>query len=180
MAVKDHLLKDDARLADIHRACELLVSAYRAGNKLLIAGNGGSAADAQHIAAELVGRFAFERPGLPAMALTTDSSILTALANDYGFKHLFKRQLEANAKPGDVFLGLSTSGNSPNIIAALECCEDLGVVRIGLTGDSGGAMAELCDLCIRVPSTVTARIQETHILVGHVFCAAVENALFSN
>jgi D-sedoheptulose 7-phosphate isomerase len=147
---------------------------------LLIAGNGGSAADAQHIAAEFVSRFNFDRPGLPALALTTDTSILTAVGNDYGYEQLFRRQIEANGIGGDVFLGISTSGNSPNILQALEAARLKGMTTFGLTGDTGGKMRELCDFCLCVPSSDTPRIQEAHILIGHTLCAMVELALFED
>ncbi len=178
IAVKEALLADPDLLQRVARAVDHLVDAYRAGNKALLAGNGGSAADAQHLAGELVSRFYVDRPGLPALALTTDTSVLTAIGNDYGYERLFVRQLEANARPGDVFIGLSTSGNSANVLAALDRCSDIGVTRIGLTGASGGRMAERCDVCIRVPSTSTPRIQEAHILLGHILCRHIEAALF--
>ena len=144
----------------------------------MVAGNGGSAADAQHIAAEFVSRFNFDRPGLPALALTTDTSILTAVGNDYGYDKLFRRQIEANGVGGDIFLGISTSGNSPNILQALEAARLKGIMTFGLTGKTGGKMRELCDYCLCVPSEDTPRIQEAHILIGHTLCAMVEQALF--
>ena len=146
----------------------------------MIAGNGGSAADAQHIAAEFVSRFNFDRPGLPALALTTDTSILTAVGNDYGYEKLFQRQIEANGVAGDVFLGISTSGNSPNILRALEAARLKGITTFGLTGEGGGKMRALCDHCLCVPSADTPRIQEAHILIGHTLCAMVELALFED
>jgi D-sedoheptulose 7-phosphate isomerase len=163
----------------ISLAADLCVAAYRRGNRILLAGNGGSAADCQHIAAELVGRFGCDRPALAAIALTTDTSVLTAIANDYGFERLFSRQIEANSKPGDVFVGLSTSGRSENVLMALRKARDLGVETIGLTGAKPGAMVDLCDVYVSVPSDVTARIQECHITIGHIICAWVESALFS-
>jgi D-sedoheptulose 7-phosphate isomerase len=178
LAVKQALLDDTALLESVHELGQLLIARYEQGNKLLIAGNGGSAADAQHIAAEFVSRFNFDRPGLPALALTTDTSILTAVGNDYGYEQLFRRQLEANGVEGDVFLAISTSGNSANILEALRACPDKGITSIGLTGQSGGKMRELCDYCISVPSQETPRIQEAHILIGHTMCAMVEMALF--
>ncbi len=180
LAVKRRILDDPALLQQVADMGRLLVDRYRAGNKLLIAGNGGSAADAQHIAAEFVSRFNFDRPGLPALALTTDTSILTAVGNDYGYEKLFRRQVEANAVQGDVFLAISTSGNSPNILEALAACKEKGVTSFGLTGESGGRMRELCDHCLCVPSLETPRIQEAHILVGHTFCAMVELAMFED
>lgn len=179
VAVKQRILEDSAFIEQVLHMGQLLIERYRGGNKLLIGGNGGSAADAQHIAAEFVSRFNFDRPGLPALALTTDTSILTAVGNDYGYDQLFRRQLEANGVAGDVFLGISTSGNSPNILQALEAASEKGVTTFGMTGESGGAMRELCDYCLCVPSTETPRIQEAHILIGHTLCAMVELALFA-
>ncbi|MDC0362294.1 D-sedoheptulose 7-phosphate isomerase [Halioglobus sp.] len=180
VAVKQRILEDSAFIEQVLHMGQLLIERYRGGNKLLIGGNGGSAADAQHIAAEFVSRFNFDRPGLPALALTTDTSILTAVGNDYGYDQLFRRQLEANGVAGDVFLGISTSGNSPNILQALEAASEKGVTTFGMTGESGGAMRELCDYCLCVPSAETPRIQEAHILIGHTLCAMVELALFAD
>ena len=180
VAVKQRILEDSAFIEQVLHMGQLLIERYRCGNKLLIGGNGGSAADAQHIAAEFVSRFNFDRPGLPALALTTDTSILTAVGNDYGYDQLFRRQLEANGVAGDVFLGISTSGNSPNILQALEAAAEKGVTTFGMTGESGGAMRELCDYCLCVPSAETPRIQEVHILIGHTLCAMVELALFAD
>jgi D-sedoheptulose 7-phosphate isomerase len=154
------------------------VTALRNGNKILLAGNGGSAADAQHLAAELVGRFAFDRPGLAAFALTTDTSALTGIGNDYGFERLFSRQVEAVGRPGDVFFGISTSGRSPNVLNALRVCRDRSIVTVGLTGQHGGEMPPLCDHCFRMPSTETPKIQEGHIVVGHILFALVEREMF--
>ena len=145
---------------------------------MLFAGNGGSAADAQHLAGELVSRFGFDRPGIPAIALTTDTSILTAIGNDYGFERLFERQLQAQGVSGDVFVGISTSGNSGNVIRALQYARQAGIRTIGLTGAGGGKMKEWCDLCIEVPSVETPRIQEVHILIGHILCCITEEKLF--
>jgi len=178
ITVKEAMLADPELIAQIEAVAELIVATYQNGGKVLIAGNGGSAADAQHIAAELVSRFSFERPALPAMALTTDTSILTAISNDYGYESLFSRQLEANARPGDVFIAISTSGNSPNIVRALATASQLDVVSVGLTGATGGKMADLCRYCINVPSTDTPRIQEAHITIGHILCATTEQRLF--
>jgi D-sedoheptulose 7-phosphate isomerase len=160
---------------DIEKACEMIVSAVQNGNKVLIAGNGGSAADAQHIAAELSGRFVKQRRALPGIALTTDTSALTAIANDYGYDHVFSRQIEALAKQGDLFIGISTSGNSPGILNAFETAGNLGCNTLGLSGWAGGKMNGLCDLNVIVPSEVTARIQEMHILIGHILCKAVDD-----
>ena len=155
-----------------------IIKAYKNGNKTLIAGNGGSAADAQHLAGEFVSRFYFDRPGLASIALTTDTSILTAIGNDYGYEKLFARQLQANGVSGDVFIGISTSGNSKNVIEALNYAKANGIITVGLTGEDGGLMKELCDYCICMPSTETPRIQEGHILIGHIVCAVVEEAMF--
>lgn len=176
--VKQTLLEDAGAIGHIVTAAEKCIDAFRHGNKLLLAGNGGSAADAQHIAAEIVSRFDFDRPGLPAIALTTDTSMLTAISNDYGYEALFRRQLEANGRQGDVFIGISTSGNSPNIVKALEKARELSIDTIGLTGATGGRMAGLCDTCILIPSTSTPRIQEAHITVGHIICGIIEETLF--
>jgi D-sedoheptulose 7-phosphate isomerase len=170
----------DAELArTIETVARLCVKALHDGNKLLLAGNGGSAADAQHLAAELVSRFYFDRPGLAAVALTTDTSALTAIGNDYGFERLFSRQVDALGRKGDVFIGLSTSGNSPNILKALDEARLKGLVTVGLTGQGGGRMAALCDHCLRMPSSETPRIQEGHIVVGHTVCALIEREMFT-
>jgi len=161
--------------ADIEAACELFTSTIKSGNKILIAGNGGSAADAQHIAAELSGRFLKERRALPGIALTTDTSALTSIANDYGYEHVFSRQLEALAQPGDLFLGISTSGNSQVVLNAFESAKKIGCKSLGLSGRDGGKMNGLCDLNIIIPADVTARIQEMHILIGHILCKAVDD-----
>jgi D-sedoheptulose 7-phosphate isomerase len=180
LRTKQRILDDNSLLEDIRRAAQTLVDAYRAGNKTLLAGNGGSAADAQHIAGEFVSRFYFDRPGLPSIALTTDTSILTAIGNDYGYRNLFARQVQAQGAKGDVFIGISTSGNSPNILDALAVCKEKGIASIGLTGQGGGAMAGLCDICLRVPSDETPRIQESHILIGHILCCLVEQEIFGH
>jgi D-sedoheptulose 7-phosphate isomerase len=156
----------------------LISSALTNGNKLLVMGNGGSAADSQHFVAEIVGRFKMERRALPAVALSTDTSILTAIGNDYGFESIFSRQVEALAAPGDVVIGLSTSGNSPNILKALNSARDRGCRTIGLLGKDGGSIKAACDLALVVPSMDTPRIQEGHITVIHIVCDLVEKALF--
>ncbi|MCB1842288.1 MAG: D-sedoheptulose 7-phosphate isomerase [Halioglobus sp.] len=179
IAVKRRILQDPELLERLIAMGQVLIERYQAGNKLMLAGNGGSAADAQHIAAEFLSRFRMDRPGLPALALTTDTSILTAVGNDYGYDQVFRRQIEANGAEGDVFLGISTSGNSPNVLQALQACKDRGLVSFGLTGSSGGEMRDLCDYCFCVPSEQTPRIQEAHIVVGHTWCAMVEHALFA-
>jgi D-sedoheptulose 7-phosphate isomerase len=149
-------------------------SCLAAGGRVFWMGNGGSAADSQHLAAELVGRFERDRPGLASIALTTDSSILTSVSNDYGFEQVFARQVEALCRPGDVVVGLSTSGNSPNVVAAMQRAAALGCYRVGLTGGDGGRLRAHCDLCLCVPATNTARIQEAHIVLGHILCDLVE------
>jgi len=176
--IKKAILEDRKLLDLIAEIGEVLVSVYNNGNKLLIAGNGGSAADAQHIAGELVSKFYFDRPALPAIALTTDTSIITAIGNDYGYEKLFSRQIEANGVKGDVFLGISTSGNSANIIEGLKVAKEKGIMTIGLTGKTGGKMKDFCDYCICVPSNETPRIQEAHILIGHILCSIIEEAIF--
>ncbi|OAN11360.1 phosphoheptose isomerase [Photobacterium jeanii] len=177
IATKQSLLEHPEVLETMTRAGELCLEAYQNGNQVLLAGNGGSAADAQHIAAEFVSRFEFDRPGLPAQALTTDTSILTAVGNDYGFEKLFARQIQANGKKGDIFIGISTSGKSPNILRAIEMAKQQGLTTIGLAG-AGGEMRQMCDICISVPSSHTARIQECHILIGHALCGFVEKGYF--
>ena len=159
----------------IVQAAKLILACLQGGGKLIAFGNGGSAADAQHIAAEFVGRYRAERQALAAIALTTDSSALTAIGNDYGFKEIFARQIEAIAKPGDVALAISTSGNSPNVLRALESARKLGLVTIGLSGKSGGKMVALVDICLCVPSDSTPRIQEAHALIIHILSGIVEN-----
>ena len=180
IALKLKVLDQQSLLSDIEEATKAIISAFTHKHKVLLAGNGGSAADAQHIAAELVNRFYFDRPGLPAIALTTDTSILTAVGNDHGFSKLFSRQINAIGNEGDVFIGISTSGNSPNIIEALKYCKEEKIFTIGLTGSSGRAMKELCDICICVPSDETPRIQEIHILIGHIICSIIEAKLFGH
>lgn len=152
----------------------LILKAFTSGKKVLLCGNGGSAADAQHIAAEFVGRYEKERRAYPSIALTTDTSALTAIGNDYGYDRVFARQVEALAVAGDVLIAISTSGNSPNVLAAIEKARDVGCVVIGLTGSSGGKMREMCDALIAVPADRTARIQEAHITIGHLWCEYVD------
>ncbi|QKJ22277.1 phosphoheptose isomerase [Poseidonibacter lekithochrous] len=176
--VKEQLLNNSELMDLILKVSLEAVAVYNNGNKTLIAGNGGSAADAQHIAGEFVSKFYFDRPGIPSLALTTDTSIITAIGNDYGYKKLFARQIQANGVSGDMFIGISTSGNSENLIEALIECKEKGIISVGLTGESGGKMAELCDYCIKVPSVETPRVQETHILIGHIICAIVEESIF--
>jgi D-sedoheptulose 7-phosphate isomerase len=161
----------------IVQAAIVMAECLRAGGKLLFFGNGGSAADAQHLAAEFVGRFLLERRGLPAIALTTDSSILTAIGNDYGFDRVFSRQIEALGQAGDVAFGISTSGNSPNVIAALKQAKSQHLKTIGLAGKDGGQLRQCCDIPLVVTSTNTARVQECHITIGHLLCELAENDL---
>jgi D-sedoheptulose 7-phosphate isomerase len=159
-------------------AAQACIDSLRAGGKILLAGNGGSAADAQHIAGELVSRFAFDRPGLSAVALTTDTSILTAIGNDYGYERLFSRQVQALGKKGDVFIGYSTSGRSPNVLNALREARQLGLVCIGFTGNREGPLRELCDHVFEVPSADTPKIQEGHLVLGHILCGIIEREIF--
>ena len=178
--VMTDMLADDILLSTVEVAAKACVACFQQGGKILLAGNGGSAADAQHIAGELVSRFAFDRDGLPAIALTTDSSILTSIGNDYGFDKLFARQVQALGNKGDVFIGYSTSGKSPNILRAFEAARTRGLLTIGLTGNQGGAMRELCDYLLEVPSSDTPKIQEGHSVLGHILCGLVENAIFKD
>ena len=160
----------------IESISHMCTEALNNGNKLIFAGNGGSAADSQHLAAEFVSRFAFDRPGLPAIAITTDTSILTAVGNDYGYENLFSRQLQALGSPGDVFFGISTSGRSQNILNALDKARALGIKTVAMTGSAG--ISGMCDFCISVPNAVTARVQEGHITVGHLLCELIEGNIF--
>ena len=169
---------DPKFMASVTATAERIAVSLKAQGKVLLAGNGGSAADAQHIAAELVGRFVDDRAPLAAIALTTDTSALTAIGNDYGFEHVFARQVSALARPGDVFMGISTSGKSPNILAALKAARERKLVTIGLTRDGQTPMAALCDVVIGVPATETALIQQIHITAAHAICHLVERALF--
>jgi D-sedoheptulose 7-phosphate isomerase len=180
IAVKQEILHNPSLIEVIDQAAKVVTRAYKTGYKTMLAGNGGSAADAQHIAAEFVVRFYFDRPGLPSIALSTDTSILTAIGNDYGYDKLFARQVQAHGVPGDVFIGLSTSGNSANVLNVLKQCKEMGITTIGLTGMGGGKMKQLCDICIEVPSSETPRIQEAHILIGHIICCIVEEEIFGH
>ncbi|NDV78944.1 SIS domain-containing protein [Dysgonomonas sp. 511] len=180
ISVKELILTDTGLLADIQSAADIITTAYKDGKKTLLAGNGGSAADAQHIAGEFVSRFYFDRPALPSISLSTDTSIMTAIGNDYGFDKLFARQIQAHGNNGDVFIGITTSGNSANILEALDACKEKGVKTIVFTGQTGGKTAGKCDLCIKVPSMETPRIQESHILIGHILCCIVEERLFGH
>ncbi len=178
VSIKQAILADESALRAIENAADILIKAYKAGGKSLWAGNGGSAADSQHMAAELVNKFRMDRPGLPAMALTVDSSILTSVGNDYGYENVFSRQIEACGRPGDVFVGISTSGNSMNLVRALEKCREKGIVSIALVGESPCRM-DAYDIVIHVPSDETPRIQECHTLIGHILCDMVEKAMFA-
>lgn len=178
IAVKQAILVDEAFLQKIERAAQAMISAFRGGGKVLFCGNGGSAADAQHLAAELSGRFYTDRPPLYAEALHVNSSFVTAVANDYGYDDVFARMVEAAGRPGDVLAAFSTSGNSPNILKAIEKGKKQGMVVVGFTGATGGKMAGLCDILLNVPSTDTPRIQESHILIGHIICETVEREMF--
>lgn len=176
--LKSRIAKEDEILREISEAAECIINAYRNGGKVLFCGNGGSAADAQHLAAELSGKFYLDRPPLDAEALHVNTSYLTAVANDYSFDEVFARAVAAKGEHGDVLVAISTSGNSRNVIKAIDVAKTLGMVVIGLTGAKGGAMAERCDITIKVPSMDTPRIQEAHITIGHIICELVEESLF--
>ena len=181
---KSDLLNNESLISSIYLACDVALGAYKSGGKILLAGNGGSAADSQHIAAELVGRFRFDRPALPAIALTTDTSILTAVGNDYGYDSIFSRQLNGLASNNDVLIVISTSGNSKNIINAInelsnENLSKKKIKTIGLLGSSGGQIKQMVDVPICVPSDKTEHIQEAHIMISHILCRYIEDSLFS-
>jgi D-sedoheptulose 7-phosphate isomerase len=176
--LKKKILNSESIIEIIMESARTCISSLKNGNKILLAGNGGSAADAQHIAGELVNRFNFNRPGLPAIALTTDSSVITSIANDYGFETIFSRQIYSIGNKNDVFIAISTSGSSPNIVNALKAAREMDIKTIGLTGTKGTSMTDLCDYCIIIPSTDTPRIQEAHILTGHIICSVIENDIF--
>lgn len=178
MSVKNSILKSEKLKQQILMVGNICIETYKAGNKVILAGNGGSAADAQHIAAEFVSRFRFDRPGLPSLSLSTDTSMITAIGNDYGFEKLFVRQLQANAQSGDVFIGISTSGTSKNVVEAMKTCSELGITSVAFTGQSGGDLKEVSEYCLCVPSDSTAFVQESHIMIGHIICGFVEDALF--
>jgi D-sedoheptulose 7-phosphate isomerase len=178
IATKQRLLKDADLVATVSQVTEVLIKAFKDGNKVLLFGNGGSAADAQHIAAEFVGRFAFDRAALPAMALSVNTSCVTAIGNDYGFDLIFSRQIEALAKPGDVVIGITTSGDSPNVIRAMDTARRLGLHTVGMTGSKTCKLTGAVQHCICVPSGDTPRIQECHILIGHIISELVEEAIF--
>lgn len=178
IAVKQAVLRNPRLMAQLAAVAARAVAVYRQGGQILLAGNGGSAADAQHIAGELVCRFNFDRPGLPAIALSTDPSVVTSISNDYGYAQIFARQVQALGRKGDMFIGISTSGASPNVLQALRAARKRGLICVGLTGQSGGRMAALCDYCLRAPSRETPRIQEVHGLLAHILCGLIEDALF--
>jgi D-sedoheptulose 7-phosphate isomerase len=175
---KKRILDNEELLNVIESVVGICISAFRNGNKVLFCGNGGSAADAQHLAAEFSGRFYYDRPPLPSEALHVNTSYLTAVANDYAFDEVYARILKGSGKKGDILIALSTSGNSANIIKALQAAKENGITTIGMTGASGGIMKDLCDFLINVPSIDTPRIQESHIMIGHIICELVEATLF--
>lgn len=177
--LKTELLNDDSFLINIKTISDIITNSFRTGNKVLFCGNGGSAADAQHLAAEFSGRFYFDRPPLPAEALHVNTSFLTAVANDYSYDEVYARMVKATGKKGDVLVAISTSGSSANIINAINTAKDIGLISIGFTGKTGGKMKEICDYLINVPCSDTPRIQETHILIGHIICELTESALFN-
>ncbi|WP_421919698.1 D-sedoheptulose-7-phosphate isomerase [Marinifilum sp.] len=178
--IKQRILDNEQLIVLIDKIASICTEVYKKGGKTLLAGNGGSAADAQHIAGEFVSRFYFDRPGIPSIALTTDTSILTAIGNDYGYEKLFSRQIQAQGNGGDMFFAISTSGNSKNLIEAIKEAKGNNIITVGLTGETGGQMVDICDFCIKVPSKETPRIQEAHILIGHIICSIVEENIFGN
>ncbi len=180
ITTKQKLLSDKKVIASMQETANICLNVFRQGGKVMLAGNGGSAADAQHIAAEFVNQLSYDRPALSSIALTTDTSILTAIGNDRGYNEIFSRQILANGKAGDVLIGISTSGNSQNIIEAFKVCQSREIITIGWTGETGGKMKQYSDYCLCVPSSETPRIQESHILIGHIICGIVEDALFKN
>jgi D-sedoheptulose 7-phosphate isomerase len=177
---KQAIYNNEILLNKIEEVAQKCVALYKTDKKTILAGNGGSAADAQHIAAELVGRYGFDRPSIPSLALTTDTSNLTAIGNDYGYDQVFSRQLEGMGQKGDIFIGISTSGNSTNIIKAFHSAKEKGIMTVALTGRDGGEMSEIADIAIIVPSNSTPRIQEAHILIGHILCDIIEKEIFGN
>lgn len=178
IAVLEMVRSDENLLAIVADAAQATAKAMLNGRKLMVAGNGGSAADAQHLVAEFVGRLVNDRPAMRAIALTVDTSILTAVGNDYGFERCFERQIEALGQQGDVFLAISTSGNSPNVLRALTLCRRLGIITVGFSGNAGGKMGELCDYDVVVPCNVAMNIQESHLALEHIFCLLVERCYF--
>lgn len=172
--VMQKVMSSKKLMKNIAQGAAMMKIALAAGHKIMFCGNGGSAADSQHWAAEIVGRFQKEREGMPAIALTTDTSIITAIANDYGYNKIFARQVEALGREGDVLVGISTSGNSANVVAAIAEAKARGIKTIGFTAIGGGEMAEICDVCLVIPTKVTARAQEVHEVIGHILCEIVE------
>lgn len=177
---KQKLLEDTVLQDTVAEVAVLCVQRYREGKKTMLAGNGGSAADAQHIAAELVGRYGFDRPSIPSLALTTDTSNLTAIGNDYGYDQVFSRQVEGMGQQSDIFIGISTSGNSQNVVNAFESAKAMGITTVALVGRDGGTMRNMADYAIVVPSNATPRIQESHIMIGHILCDVIEKELFGD
>jgi len=180
IGVKKSILNDAHLIDTIERAATAVVNAIKNGNKIIFCGNGGSAADSQHLAAELIGEFYFNRRSLPAVSLTVNTSIITAIGNDFGFEKVFARQLEGIGKVGDVLIGLSTSGNSENVVEVFRLAKELGISTVAFTGESGGILRDLADILINVPSNDTPRIQEAHIMVGHIICELVEKEFLIN
>ena len=178
--IMEQMVSNDDLLESIEKVANACIECLRNGGKILLAGNGGSAADAQHIAGEFVSRFAFDRPGLPAIALTVDTSILTAIGNDYGYEKLFSRQIQALGRPGDIFIAYSTSGKSPNILSALKEAKGQKIITVGLTGNAKGEMSQLCDYLLQTPSLDTPKIQEGHLVMGHILCGLIEKKIFIN
>jgi len=180
LQTKQNIYENEDLLNKILEVSQKCVELYRGDKKTILAGNGGSAADAQHIAAELVGRYGFDRPSLPSLALTTDTSALTAIGNDYGYDAVFSRQLEGIGQAGDIFIGISTSGNSKNLIKAFEVAKNKSILCVALVGKDGGEMAAMADIALVVPSDCTPRIQESHILIGHIICDIIEKEIFAD
>jgi len=177
---KQNIYQNDELLSKIVEVAQKCVELYKGDKKTILAGNGGSAADAQHIAAELVGRYGFDRPSIPSLALTTDTSNLTAIGNDYGYDKVFSRQLEGMGQSGDIFIGISTSGNSENILNAFDVAKNKNMLSVALVGKDGGEMAKMADIALVVPSDSTPRIQESHILIGHILCDIIEKEIFGD
>ena len=180
ISVKNYILNDTRLIDEIERATTIVVNAIKNGNKVIFCGNGGSAADSQHLAAELIGKFYFNRQSLPAVSLTVNTSIITAIGNDFGFDKVFARQLEGIGKTGDVLIGLSTSGNSKNVVEAFKIAKKIGIKTVAFTGENGGILKDFADILINVPSNDTPRIQEAHILIGHIICELVEKEFVNN
>lgn len=178
--VKQSIMENNTLINMISQASEAIIKCYQGNGKVLVAGNGGSAADAQHFAGELVNRFNFDRKGLPCIALSTDSSVITAVSNDFSYSKIFWKQIEALGCRGDVFIGISTSGNSANIVEAMQLCREIGITTIGLTGEMNGKIDNLCDCLIKVPSDKTPLTQEAHLTIEHIICGIVESAIFNN